>query len=201
MGASDTPLAWQLRGNRPRLLYHLADDGTPMEGRAKMAAERQTAEQKVRAPAGENRPANLDEGIASICVPVVEFSLLRGSPSDQQLSMSASEISTDHWRSGDPQPRLRRCLNPGMPTPAARSMPHETKATGIIRLAPDGVEYREIATTVGSTCRTVRTVVSSARKSGTDIPSSLASKQPARLIGGPMSNPDIATPTAAGELI
>jgi len=46
-------------------------------------------------------------------------------------------------------------------------MPHETKATRIIRLAQDGVDYRAIATAVGS----VSTTVSSARRSGTDIPS------------------------------
>ena len=50
-------------------------------------------------------------------------------------------------------------------------MPHETKAIRIIRLAVDGLDYGEIATAVGPTRRSVSTTVSSARKSGIDIPS------------------------------
>ena len=50
-------------------------------------------------------------------------------------------------------------------------MPYETKAARIIRLAQDGVDYGAIATAVGSTRRSVSTTVSSARKSGIDIPS------------------------------
>ena len=50
-------------------------------------------------------------------------------------------------------------------------MPRETKAARIIRLAVDGVDYGEIARAVGSTPHSVSTTVSSARKSGIDIPS------------------------------
>ena len=49
------------------------------------------------------------------------------------------------------------------PHQEALSMPRETKAARIIRLAQDGVDYGEIARAVGSTPHSVSTTVSSAR--------------------------------------